>query len=77
MPWGWGIDLVTVARASECEDETGASWGPANHGMSFADGAAFFRAENIDLSGFAGTEGSETPYWLELHDSAGKEAAGF
>ncbi len=57
------------------EDETGASWGPTVHGLSLADGVAFARVEGVDLSPFAGTEGSDTPYMLVLTDDAGSKVA--
>ena len=58
------------------DDETGGSFGPVYHGLSLVDGAAFFRCQGVDLSGYAGTEGSDTPYVLDITDSAGKHACG-
>ncbi len=57
------------------EDETGASWGPTVHGLSLADGVAFARVQGVDLSPFAGTEGSDTPYMLVLTDDAGSKVS--
>lgn len=59
------------------EDETGASWGPANHGLSLVDGNAFLRVQGVDLSPFAGVEGTDTPYMVVLTDQAGKVAWGY
>lgn len=44
---------------------------------SLADGQAFFYTSDADLSSYAGTEGSDTPYQVVLHDSAGKIAWGY
>lgn len=59
------------------EDEAGGSFGAAYHGLSLADGQAFFRCQGVDLSPFAGVEGTSTPYKLELTDTAGKVASGY
>ena len=64
-------------ETAEEDDEIGGSFGPTYHGLSLANDAAFFRCQGVDLSGYAGTEGSDTPYCLRLHDSAGKIAYGF
>uniref|UniRef100_A0A6M3KE19 Putative tail protein n=2 Tax=viral metagenome TaxID=1070528 RepID=A0A6M3KE19_9ZZZZ len=67
-------DVVTAPKK---DDETGATWGAANHGLSLVDGTAFLRVQGVDLSGFAGVEGSSTGYYVALHDSAGKTAWGY
>ncbi len=66
-----------VVTAPEKEDETGATWGPTVHGLSLVDGTAFLRVQGVDLSGFAGVEGSSTPFYVALHDSAGKTVWGY
>lgn len=71
------VDLNLLVTPEAKDDETGASWGPANHGLSLADSVAFFNASGVDLSGFAGTEGSNTPYVLFLKDSSTKLAWGY
>lgn len=58
-------------------DETGANWGPDVHGISLVDGNAFVRTDGVDLSPFAGTEGSDTPYMLVLTDDSDKVAWGY
>ncbi len=66
-----GFDGINdVLSQHPFEDETGASWGPTVHGLSLADGVAFIRTEGVDLSAFAGTEGSDTPYMLVLSDGS-------
>ncbi len=66
-----------LASQTPAEDETGATWGPAKHGLSLANSAAFLRVQGVDLSPFAGVEGSSTPYVIDLKDANGKEATGF
>jgi len=68
-----GINDVDSQHAYD--DETGSSWGPTVHGLSLANGSAFARVEGVDLSTFAGTEGSDTPYMLVLTDDAGGKVA--
>ncbi len=79
-----GMDIVGAwaGRANRLDGgaisvEKGALFGPAYHGLSLADGVAFIRIEGVDLSGYAGTEGSDTPYKFKLIDSAGAEAEGY
>lgn len=62
----------TTYRGTEADDETGSSWGVTNHGISLVDGAAFLRVEGVDLSPFAGTEGTSAPYKLVMTDQASK-----
>ncbi len=71
--WAGGANRLDGGAISV---EKGALFGPAYHGLSLADGVAFIRIEGVDLSGFAGTEGSDTPYKFKLIDSAGAEAEG-
>lgn len=54
----------------EVDDETGASWGSSYHGICFAAGSAFFRAEGVDISSYIG-------HRLDLHDSSGNDAVGY
>ena len=72
------IDLYSVRGAGRflADDETGAAWGPPYHGLRL-DSTAFIETYNVDLSPYAGTEGSDTDYIIILKDSAGKEAWGY
>lgn len=64
-------------RGTEADDESGASWGVTYHGLSLVDGAAFLRVQGVDLSSFAGVEGTSTPYVLTLRDQASKIARAY
>lgn len=68
----WGIPIPQVF-----ENDAGASFGATNHGLCTANGAAFFKATGVDLSPYAGVEGSSTPYQLAVHDLEGKSAVGY
>jgi hypothetical protein len=76
--WGWGSGGLWpgIGQLYEHDDETGASWGPEYHGLSLADGQAFARVQGVDLSPYAGTEGSAS-FRLDLHDSLGNTATGW
>lgn len=71
------LQIVLVEQWGEVDDETGSSWGPTVHGLSLADGQAFIAASGVDLSPYAGVEGTSTPYMITVHDSAGKTARGY
>ncbi len=45
--------------------------------LSLEVGQSFLRADSLDLSTWAGTEGSDTPYMMTVTDSAGKFARAF
>lgn len=75
-PDGWTADaLLTKICAYSTdiiEDETGATWGPEYHGLSFADGQSFMRVEGVDLSPFA-----DLDFAIDVYDSVGKKATGY
>ncbi len=56
------------------EDQTGASWGPANHGLSLANGQAFARVQGVTLAPFAE---AANPYMLVVKDPEGDVAWGY
>lgn len=73
------FDLGTgTVEYAEVDDETGASWGEAYHGLSLADGQAFIRVEGVDLSDYAGGGlFNFQHYCIVVHDSAAKKAKGY
>ena len=48
-----------------------------NARLSLIDGAAFIWANGVDLSAYAGVDGTSTPYMIQVTDSAGKSAWGY
>lgn len=78
-----GRSSVKVAMANkhpgifdwEIDDETGATWGPSVHGLSFADSSAFIATSGLSLGTLYGNKNAI--YRLDLHDSANKLARGF
>jgi hypothetical protein len=64
--------LHALELGKEFDDEAGGTFGYANHGLSLAAGAAFYRCSGVDLSGYASDAAR-----IELVDSAGKKAIGY
>jgi hypothetical protein len=73
------IDLYSLGGVGNSlfDDETGANWGTEYHGLSMANGQAFIDVDNVDLSSWVGTEGSNTPYRIMIKDSSGNGAWGY
>jgi hypothetical protein len=75
---GYGtLQIGELDGYREATDEITATFGATVHGLSLAAGVAYYKAGVIDLSSYAGTEGSATRYLIRVHDSASKLAYGY